>query len=217
MSYKAEIRIKDRHRRERKIWRNGIAMSVAVHFLVFFIWKITAIPVSPYMTSGPEQSDRTIDKSSLRALSIWVAPNLPIAPSPIPIPSQIDVQEVKLAQIIDRDPVSVLGEWPGPDKLPGLSDGLGMPHQGVSGWMPATPRDIIIPNNKRDLSGREIQVWVFIDESGGVIPDSTYISPATEDIDFNRRLIRQAAEWLFRPATRDGNPVVSWFTYRISI
>ena len=217
MSYKAEIRIKDRHRRERKIWRNGIAMSVAVHFLVFFIWKITAIPVSPYMTSGPEQSDRTIDKSSLRALSIWVAPNLPIAPSPIPIPSQIDVQEVKLAQIIDRDPVSVLGEWPGPDKLPGLSDGLGMPHHGVSGWMPATPRDIIIPNNKRDLSGREIQVWVFIDESGGVIPDSTYISPATEDIDFNRRLIRQAAEWLFRPATRDGNPVVSWFTYRISI
>jgi hypothetical protein len=217
MSYKAEIRIKDRHRRERKIWRNGIAMSVAVHFLVFFIWKITAIPVSPYMTSGPEQSDRTIDKSSLRALSIWVAPNLPIAPSPIPIPSQIDVQEVKLAQIIDRDPVSVLGEWPGPDKLPGLSDGLGMPHQGVSGWMPATPRDIIIPSNKRDLSGREIQVWVFIDESGGVIPDSTYISPATEDIDFNRRLIRQAAEWLFRPATRDGNPVVSWFTYRISI
>ncbi len=217
MSYKAEIRIKDRHRRERKIWRNGIAMSVAVHFLVFFIWKITAISVSPYMTSGPEQSDRTIDKSSLRALSIWVAPNLPIAPSPIPIPSQIDVQEVKLAQIIDRDPVSVLGEWPGPDKLPGLSDGLGMPHQGVSGWMPATPRDIIIPNNKRDLSGREIQVWVFIDESGGVIPDSTYISPATEDIDFNRRLIRQAAEWLFRPATRDGNPVVSWFTYRISI
>jgi hypothetical protein len=217
MSYKDEIRIKDRHRRERKIWRNGIAMSVAVHVLVFFIWKITAIPVSPYMTSGPAQSDRAIDESSLRALSIWVAPSLPIAPSPIPIPSQIDVQEVKLAQIIDRDPVSVLGEWPSPDKLPGLSDGLGMPHQGVSGWMPATPRDIIIPSNKRDLSGREIQVWVFIDESGGVIPDSTYISPATEDIDFNRRLIRQAAEWLFRPATRDGNPVVSWFTYRISI
>ena len=217
MSYKDEIRIKDRHRRERKIWRNGIAMSVAVHVLVFFIWKITAIPVSPYMTSGPAQSDRAIDESSLRALSIWVAPSLPIAPSPIPIPSQIDVQEVKLAQIIDRDPVSVLGEWPSPDKLPGLSDGLGMPHQGVSGWMPATPRDIIIPSNKRDLSGREIQVWVFIDESGGVISDSTYISPATEDTDFSRRLIRQAAEWLFRPATRDGNPVVSWFTYRISI
>ncbi len=217
MSYKAEIRIKDRHRRERKIWRNGIAMSVAVHVLVFFIWKITAIPVSPYMVSGPAQSDRAIDESSLRALSIWVAPNLPIAPSPIPIPSQIDIQEVKLAQIIERDSVSVLGEWPSPDKSLGLSDGLGMPHQGASGWMPATPRDIIIPSNKRDLSGREIQVWVFIDESGGVIPDSTYIDPTTEDTDFNQRIIRQAAEWLFRPATQDGKPVASWFTYQISI
>ena len=217
MSYKAEIRIKDRHRRERRIWRNGIAMSVAVHFLVFFIWKITAVPVSPYMASGPEQSDRTIDESSLRALSIWVPPNLPIAPSPIPIPSQIDIQEVELAQIIERGPVSVLGEWPSLDKLLGLSDGSGMPHQGASGWMPATPRDIIIPSNKRDLRGTEIQVWVFIDESGGVIPDSTYIDPVTEDTDFNRRLIRQAAEWLFRPGTRDGKPVASWFTYRISI
>ena len=217
MSYKAEIRIKDRHRRERRIWRNGIAMSVAVHFLVFFIWKITAVPVSPYMASGPAQSARTIDASSLRALSIWVPPNLPIAPSPIPIPSQIDIQEVELAQIIERGPVSVLGEWPSLDKLLGLSDGLGMPHQGASGWMPATPRDIIIPSNKRDLRGTEIQVWVFIDESGGVIPDSTYIDPVTEDTDFNRRLIRQAAEWLFRPGTRDGKPVASWFTYRISI
>ena len=217
MSYKAEIRIKDRHRRERRIWRNGIAMSVAVHFLVFFIWKITAVPVSPYMASGPEQSDRTIDESSLRALSIWVPPNLPIAPSPIPIPSQIDIQEVELAQIIERGPVSVLGEWSNLDKLLGLSDGPGMPHQGASGWMPATPRDIIIPSNKRDLRGTEIQVWVFIDESGGVIPDSTYIDPVTEDTDFNRRLIRQAAEWLFRPGTRDGKPVASWFTYRISI
>ncbi len=217
MSYKAEIRIKDRHRRERRIWRNGIAMSVAVHFLVFFIWKITAVPVSPYMASGPEQSDRTIDESSLRALSIWVPPNLPIAPSPIPIPSQLDIQEVELAQIIERGPVSVLGEWPSLDKLLGLSDGPGMPHQGASGWMPATPRDIIIPSNKRDLRGTEIQVWVFIDESGGVIPDSTYIDPVTEDTDFNRRLIRQAAEWLFRPGTRDGKPVASWFTYRISI
>jgi len=217
MSYQAEIRIKDRHRRERRIWRNGITMSIAVHFLVFFIWKITAVPVSLYMAPDPEQSDGAVDDNSLRTLSIWVPPNLPIEPSPIPIPSQIDIQEVKLAQIMERGTVSVLGEWPSLDKLLGVGDGSGMPHQGASGWMPATPRDIIIPSNKRDLSGTEIQVWVFIDESGGVTPGFTYLDPTTEDSDFNRRLIRQAAEWLFRPATCDGKPVASWFTYRISI
>ena len=217
MSYKAEIRIKDRHRRERRIWRNGIAMSVAVHFLVFFTWKITAVPTAPPMTPGPEQIEGIVDEGSLRALSIWVPPNLPIVPSPIPIPSQIDIQEVKLAQIMEGDTVPVFGKRPSLDKLPGLGDGSGIPHQGASGWMSATPRDIVILSNEHDLSGKEIQVWVFIDESGGVIPDSTYLDPVPEDKDFNRRLIRQAAEWLFRPATRDGKPVVSWFTYRIAI
>ena len=217
MSYKAEIRIEDRYRRERRIWRNGITMSVAVHFLLFFIWKITAIPISSSMPLGPEQSEGAVDEGSLRALSIWVPPKLPVSPSPIPIPSQIDIRETKLPQITEREAVSALGKSPSLDKPLGLRDGFGTTYQGTSDWMPATPRDMIIPSNKHDLNGKEIQVWVFVDESGGVIPDSTYIDPVPENEDFNRRLIRQAAEWLFRPATRDGKPVASWFTYRIAI
>ena len=217
MSYKAEIRIEDRYRRERRIWRNGITMSIAVHFLLFFIWKITAIPISSSMALGPEQSEGAVDEGSLRALSIWVPPKLPVSPSPIPIPSQIDIRETKLPQITEREAVSALGKSPSLDKPLGLRDGFGTTYQGTSDWMPATPRDMIIPSNKHDLNGKEIQVWVFVDESGGVIPDSTYIDPVPENEDFNRRLIRQAAEWLFRPATRDGKPVASWFTYRIAI
>ena len=192
-------------------------MSVAVHFLLFFIWKITAIPISSSMPLGAEQSEGAVDEGSLRALSIWVPPKLPVSPSPIPIPSQIDIRETKLPQITEREAVSALGKSPSLDKPLGLRDGFGTTYQGTSDWMPATPRDMIIPSNKHDLNGKEIQVWVFVDESGGVIPDSTYIDPVPENEDFNRRLIRQAAEWLFRPATRDGKPVASWFTYRIAI
>ena len=216
MSYKAEIRTEDRYRRERRIWRNGITMSVAVHLLLFFIWKITAIPISSSMPLGAEQSEGAVDEGSLRALSIWVPPKLPVAPSPILIPSQIDIQEVKLPQVTEGEAVSALGESPGLDKPLGLQGGFGIAYQGTSGWIPATPRDMIIPSNKHDLSGKEIQVWVFIDESGGVIPDSTYSDPATVDEDLNQRLIQQSAKWLFSPATRDGKPVASWFTYRLT-
>jgi len=191
-------------------------MSVAVHFLLFFIWKITAIPISSSMPLGPEQSEGAVDEGSLRALSIWVPPKLPVPPSPILIPSQIDIHDVEDTEITEREAVSALGELPSLDKPLGLQGGFGIAYQGTSGWIPATPRDMIIPSNKHDISGKEIQVRVFIDESGGVIPDSTYLEPATVDEDFNQRLIQQSAKWLFSPATRDGKPVASWFTYRLT-
>ena len=60
-------------------------------------------------------------------------------------------------------------------------------------------------------------MWVFVDEDGDVIADSTYLEPVGGDPDFNQHLILEAAEWLFRPATWAGEPIASWFTYRISM
>jgi hypothetical protein len=74
---------------------------------------------------------------------------------------------------------------------------------------------MIIPPTDPDLRGTRIQVWVFVDEGGRVVPDSTRLDPPTRDGAFNRRLIREAAEWVFRPATQEGRAVASWFPYRI--
>jgi hypothetical protein len=76
---------------------------------------------------------------------------------------------------------------------------------------------MIIPPANRDLRGTEIQVWVFVDEAGQVVADSTRLDPPTGDRDFNRRLVREASEWSFRPAQQDGKAVASWFPYRISM
>jgi hypothetical protein len=76
---------------------------------------------------------------------------------------------------------------------------------------------MIIPPANRDLRGTEVQVWVFVDEVGRVVADSTRLEPPTRDRDFNRRLIREAAEWVFRPARQEGRAVASWFPYRISM
>ena len=74
---------------------------------------------------------------------------------------------------------------------------------------------MIIPPTNRDLRGTEIRVWVFVDRAGRVVADSTRLEPPTRDGEFNRRLIAEAAEWVFRPATRAGEAISAWFPYRI--
>ena len=60
-------------------------------------------------------------------------------------------------------------------------------------------------------------MWVFVDAAGKVVADSTRLNPPTSDRGFNRRLIDEAAEWVFNPATRNGQPVAAWFPYTISM
>jgi hypothetical protein len=81
----------------------------------------------------------------------------------------------------------------------------------------ASPLGMIIPPASPDLAGIEVTVWIFVDDTGRVVPDSTRLEPPTRDSGFNRRLIREAAEWAFRPAQRNGRAVPSWFPFRISM
>ena len=76
---------------------------------------------------------------------------------------------------------------------------------------------VIMPSSNPDLRGTHVQVWVFVDEAGRVVADSTRLEPPTRNRDLNRRLIREASEWVFRPAQQDGKAVASWFPYRISM
>lgn len=82
---------------------------------------------------------------------------------------------------------------------------------------PASPLGMIIPPANRDLAGVETTVWIFVDDTGRVVPDSTRLDPPSRDSGFNRRLLREAAEWAFRPARRNGQAVPSWFPFRISM
>ena len=88
---------------------------------------------------------------------------------------------------------------------------------GSGSLVPPSPRGMIIPPSNRSLRGQQVEVWVFVDERGRVVADSTYLEKPTSDEGFNRRLIREAAEWVFQPARLAGNPVATWFPYRISM
>ena len=212
----------DRRRQERKIWRNGLLLSLLLHLVVFLGWRGTVIPVSPFAAAGPRAGDNRAAKGSMQAINIRAAPPRRIVPPPIPIPAEIEIEPVEFDEAAEPDLASVLGEQPGLDELPGLPDGSGAGDGGTADegffrLQPPTPRGMIIPPANRSLRGTEVQVWVFVDERGRVVADSTRLDPPTSDNDFNRRLIREAAEWVFRPAVQEGEAVPSWFPYRISM
>jgi hypothetical protein len=200
-------------------------VSVLVHLVVLIAWRGTVIPPSPLAAAGPRTGDDRAAPGTLQAMNVRTPTTIPRVPPPVLIPTEIVLDSVVIDVPDDLsvfDPASVLGDRPGLDGLPGLPGGTGTGDGGnaESGRFrlePASPRGMIIPPANRDLRGTEVQVWVFVDEAGRVVADSTRLDPATRDRDFNRRLIREASEWVFRPAQQDGRPVASWFPYRISM
>ena len=222
MNHTHDLSAKDRRRHERRIWRAGLLVSALLHLLIFFVWRGNVLPTAPFSAAGPRSGDNRAAQGSLQALNIRTSPPVPIVPPPVPIAVEVEVQPVEFEEEEEFDPSSVLGEAPGLDEMAGLEAGsgggdAGDAAEGLYRLEPPSPRGMIIPPTNRDLRGTEVQVWVFVNDQGRVVADSTRLEPPTRDRDFNRRLIREAAEWVFRPAIREGKPVASWFPYRITM
>ncbi len=222
MRYLHEISAKDRRRHERKIWRTGLVLSALLHLALFLGWQGNVIPASPFAAAGPRAGDDRAASGSLQALNVRTPETRAIVPPPLPIEVAVEVEPVEFEDEVVMDPSSFAGMDPGPLEGPGLEDGTGEGDggnaaEGRNRLQPATPRGMIIPPTNDELRGTEVQVWVFVDERGRVVADSTRLEPPTRDRGFNRRLIEEASEWVFRPAVREGQPVASWFPYRISM
>ena len=217
-----DISARDRRLRERRVWRSGIAVSAILHLLLFFAWTGNVIPASPFSAAGPRAGDNRAAAGGMQAINVPTPITRPIIPPPRPIEVAVEVEPIDFEQEHELDAASIMGDAPGAAEGPGLEDGTGAgdggnADEGFYRLQPATPRGMIIPPQNDGLRGTEVQVWVFVDERGRVVADSTRLDPPTRDSGFNRRLIREAAEWVFRPAVQEGKPVASWFPYRISM
>ena len=217
-----DISASDRRHRERRVWRSGLAVSFLAHLLIFFGWTGNVIPASPFAAAGPRAGDDRAAAGGMQAINVPALMTRPIIPPPRPIEVAVEVEPVEFDQEQAFDAASIMGEAPGLAEGPGLADGTGEgdggnAEEGFYRLQPATPRGMIIPPQNDGLRGTEVQVWVFVDERGRVVPDSTRLDPPTRDRGFNRRLIREASEWVFRPAVQEGRAVASWFPYRISM
>ncbi len=222
MTQQHDISANERRYRERRIWRRGLVASVLLHLAVFFGWQGNVIPLSPFAAAGPKAGDNRAAAGGMQAMNVRTPPTRPIVPPPSPIAVEVEIEPVDFEMEQEFDPAAVLGDKPGLFEGPGLADGTGAgdggnAEEGLYRLQPASPRGMIIPPTNSSLRGTEVQVWVFVDASGRVVADSTRLDPPTRDRGYNRRLIREASEWVFRPAVQEGRPVPSWFPYRISM
>ena len=217
-----ESSVKNRRQEQNLVWRRGLWASVLIHALIFLFWRNTPIPASPFAAAGPRNGDNLAAAGGMQALNVQTPPQVPIIPPPVPLPSAVDIEPIEFDPEPALDPGSILGDSPGDAVGPGLENGQGQgdggtAEEGTFRLVPPSPRGMILPPSSPDLKGREVEVWVFVDMNGRVVADSTRLNPPTPSRSFNERLIREAAQWVFRPARQGGEAVAAWFPYTISM
>jgi hypothetical protein len=226
--------IRTRRARERHIWRLAFLASLAIHVLILVFGPRGDVLLSPFAAAGPRAGDDVAAEGAMEAVALRSAP--PEAPPPIVVPDIF--LEVPEPQVVEFDPETEVELDPPelPERGTGSSEGAdaedrgdagieGATGQGDAGTteagrfrvVPPIPRGMIMPPTNRNLRGTEVEVWVLVDERGRVVADSTRLEPPTRDRRFNQELIRQAGEWVFEPARRQGEPVSAWFPYRIQL
>ncbi len=205
---------------ERRVLQRGIIASLILHVGLFgFFGRGT--PESPFAAAGPRAGDTRAAAGGMQTLNLRLPPPRPIIPPRIPLPTIAEVEPIEFEQEVAIETSSILGERPG-DEGPGLETGDGQGDGGTAAeggfrMVPPSPRGMIIPPPNKNVKGQEVEIWVFVNEAGRVVGDSTRLRPPTSDQDFNRRLLREASEWIFEPAKKGGRPIAAWFPYTLSM
>lgn len=210
----------ERRRHERPVWRRALLVSVLFHVLLFLTWPSESVLTSPFAAAGPRAGDDRAAAGSMQALNMRVPPAVPIVPPPLPTPTLDPVVDIEFDDEARVQPAEALGTGLAEVGPPGLETGTGRGDGGTSDegnfrLIPPTPRAMILPTFAEELREKGAEIWVWVDVSGRVVPDSTRVEPPTSDRGLNRRLMQEAADWVFEPARQGGQVVPSWYNYRV--
>lgn len=222
--HSSQLTNEQRRRRERPVWRWGLGASVALHAVILLWFPARSVLIPPTAAAGPRAGDELAAAGGMQTVTLRTPPTRPVIPPPIPLPTLTDIEPVEFEPETTLEPATIQGDFPGPEAGPGQENGTGEGDGGDAAEgrfraEPPVPRAVMFPSAPDDdgIRGEEVEVWVFVDDRGRVVPDSTRLRPPTSNRDYNRRLVRDAAEWAFDPATREGQPVASWFNYRFTL
>lgn len=215
--------VEERRASQDRVFRTALLVSLLLHLSLLFSWRVIPIPRSPLSAAGPRNGDFLAAGGGMQSLNLQIN-SRPIVRPRVPVIS-LEMTEEPIEFDIDPqlDMGALVGEAPGlGDGPPGIEGGQGRGDggtaaQGYFQMVPPSPRGLIIPPSSESLKGKQVEVWVFVDAAGKVVPDSTRLNPPTSDGGFNRRLIKEAAEWVFNPATRNDQAIAAWFPYTISM
>jgi hypothetical protein len=224
--------VRSRRPRARRVWWIALIASTLFHTLILLLSPIWKNPLD-LAAAGADRNSRAAP-GALQAVSMSSAPPAipvpPLAPAPdivLPEPEVVPPETPAVVEpAMPEVPEPGVGTGTGDDPLDSAPGGVpgatgagdsGAGTDGTARLIPPSPRGMIIPPTNRDLRGSEIEVWVFVNEQGRVVADSTQLRPPTSDRRFNEQLTREAAQWVFNPARENGVPVAAWFPYVIGM
>lgn len=222
-----------RKRRDRRRMRFALLASLAFHILLLLFSPFAEIP-GPGVAAGPLRGDTRAARGELDVISMSSAPPSVIVPPRPPVITLDAITPVPVEFVptleLDLPPVpsstsgagTTTGDDPAQSAGAGVPSGSGRGNAGnaVAGNNRATapvPLSIFPPESNDALRGRSMQVRVYVNEQGQVVPDSTRLSPPTSNENFNRQVLQNASTWRFRPARQNNAPVGAWFTYDIGM
>tara|TARA_B100000586_G_scaffold242498_1_gene196397 strand:- start:23 stop:685 length:663 start_codon:yes stop_codon:yes gene_type:complete len=217
---KFQVKNSDRRLLESIVWLKSFLLSTMVHISFFFLWWGEEVPQNVSMAtqsfegSGDSKPFGRIEWIRIQSTSreAELRPIVPLLELEISLAIEIeDTPIIEGTQILSKD----LNEFHSGlfgDQLSAEENDMG---DNSDRTVPPLPRNIVIPQFIEDQDLEEIEVGVFVDEGGRVVPDSIrFVTPIYND-NIRKQLIEKAAEWIFDPATAAGKPVGSWFFYTI--
>jgi TonB family protein len=209
----ASERIGQRVDRERRVWRVALLLSVLAH-LILVLLSYTAVEIGR-SAAGPRAGSPLAALGDDAMVSVILPPRTEIwvPPRPkVPLIEAVDI-EVPLPQMAEN-----WVELPNPEqRVRGMEGGLGRGDAGDENegnrQAAPIPKGIIMAPLERPASvrGHVVTVRVLVNAAGAV--ESVRLDPPTPDARYNEALIREARDWVFEPALREGRPVAMWTSY----
>jgi TonB family protein len=213
--------------------RRSLLLSVVLHLLLLLLFRQNVpLPDVPSSAAGDQADDaRAAAGGGMEVIAYTIVQPPPVeevvVPVPVPTPTERPVpppveQPPAPAPSVTPGETSAPNAGRGPETGPGTDTGTGQGSggtgdEGDSAVSAPSPRGLILPPSDRParVRGNTVTVYVFVTERGSVVSDSTRVAPSSGDSRFDTRLRRQAAEWVFNPARRNGQPIAEWFRYEI--
>jgi outer membrane biosynthesis protein TonB len=230
------------NRRWSRIWRWSLVASVGFHLLMLILFRTEIfLPVIETSAAGPDAGDtRAAAGGGMEAIAMQIQQPPPapqpepvvVPPVPTPTPTITPIPDPPVDTVRPVTPPSQTtgtgtgqtqqqagggtGSAAGPGTATGTGRGGGGDSETGAGRIIApSPRGLILPpsDRPRSVRGKSITVYVFVNERGTVVSDSTRLDPSSGDGGFDRRLKQQASEWRFRAGSRGGSPIATWVQY----
>lgn len=222
----------------KRAWRGAMIASLILHVIVVLLFRqARPLPFVPQAAAGERTGDpNAAAGGGMQTIAFEIAvpkpeptpeeevvpPEPEPTPEPVPEPPPEEKPASQPAQSTGQQ--NAPGEGRGRDQGPGTETGTGTgdggtSEEGLYRLTAPSPRGLILPPTDRPskMRGKTVTVYVFVNERGRVVSDSTRLAPPTGDNRFDNRLKQQAAEWVFRPGTRGGTPIATWFPYTITL